>query len=302
MLKTKALKKIFITTLTMFTILTIYTIPTTNKSQNELRTNLEISDITSLPTNKVYLLNKNNYLVKVDIFLDGKTEEEKIKKIIDYLIVDNDKNPINLNGYLPKNTKVLKIDIKDNNLYIDFSKDFLNYDKEIEEKLITGLTYSVLEFSDISSFSFTVDNNYLKGYSDKLTKNIGINNDYLLTSRNNINRVVVYYLDNNENTSYFVPVTKYLNDNREKIEIIIDQLKNSNNNLTSIINDNLKLLDYYEEANVLFLNFNNYLLDNNSEITTKTLQTIAYSVFDNYDDINMVMFKVNNEQKEYFKR
>ncbi|MBQ6323409.1 MAG: hypothetical protein IJI22_01080, partial [Bacilli bacterium] len=108
MLKQKALKKIFATTLTMFIILTIYTIPTTN-NKNILRTNLELTDITSLATNTVYLLNKNNYLVKTDVFIEGVTEEEKIKKIINYLIINNPQNSDSLRGYLPKGTKVNKI-------------------------------------------------------------------------------------------------------------------------------------------------------------------------------------------------
>lgn len=156
MLKQKALKKIFATTLTMFIILTIYTIPTTN-NKNILRTNLELTDITSLATNTVYLLNKNNYLVKTDVFIEGVTEEEKIKKIINYLIINNPQNSDSLRGYLPKGTKVNKIKIENNNIYIDFSKELLNYDKENEKNIITGLTYTLLELKNITSFSFTVE-------------------------------------------------------------------------------------------------------------------------------------------------
>ncbi|MBR3145726.1 MAG: hypothetical protein IKF47_00530, partial [Bacilli bacterium] len=70
MIKKKALRKIFITTLSMLIVLTVYTIPTIKKD-NVLRTNLEIEDITNLSTDKIYLLNKDNYLVKTDIFIDS---------------------------------------------------------------------------------------------------------------------------------------------------------------------------------------------------------------------------------------
>ena len=76
MLKRKALRKIFITTLSMLIILTIYTIPTTQKP-NILRTNLEIEDITNLSTDKIYLLNKDNYLVKTDVFIDSNKKIER---------------------------------------------------------------------------------------------------------------------------------------------------------------------------------------------------------------------------------
>ena len=300
MLKQKALKKIFITTLTMFIVLTVYTIPTTT-NKNTLRTNLELSDITSLPTNKIYLLNKNNYLVKTDIFLTGKTKEDKVRGIINYLIINNSKIKNSLQGYLPKNTKINEIKIDNNNLYIDFSKDFLNYDKSNEKYIITGLTYSLLELESISNFSFTVEKEMLKGYETPLNKNISINPEYSINSRKDINKVIVYYYDKDNNTN-LIPITKYLNDKREKVEIIIDELKNNKSNLISPVNNNLELLDYYEEANVLFLNFNNYLLDSNQETTKAIMEEISYSIFDNYPNINMVMFKVNGQQKEHFMR
>ena len=68
MIKKKALRKIFITTLSMLIVLTVYTIQTIKKN-NILRTNLEIEDITNLSIYKIYLLNKDNYLVKTDIFI-----------------------------------------------------------------------------------------------------------------------------------------------------------------------------------------------------------------------------------------
>ena len=101
MLRKKALRKIFITTLTMFIILTIYTIPTT-ENKNVIRTNLEIEDITNLTTDEIYLVNKDNYLVKTSIFIDSKKTKEKIEKIIKYLTIDNNKIPVSLNGYIPK--------------------------------------------------------------------------------------------------------------------------------------------------------------------------------------------------------
>ena len=292
MLRKKALKKIFITTLTMFIILTIYTIPNTNKS-NVLRTNLEIEDITNLSTDKVYLLNKDNLLVQVDIFLNKK---DKIKGIINYLTISNNKIPINLSGYIPKDTKVLEYSLNDNNLVLNFSKEFLNTDHK--DLLVTGLIYSLLELDNINSITIMVEGNLLEGYPKILDKSIGINKEYLLTSRKDINKVVIYYLDNN---NYYVPVTKYLNDKRDKVEIIVEELKdNLNSNLISLVNTNTKLIDYYEESNVLFLNFNNKLLDDKS-IEDKLLNTIAYSVFDNYD-VNMVMFEVNKKRVKYIKR
>lgn len=295
MLKRKALRKIFITTLSMLIILTIYTIPTTQKP-NVLRTNLEIEDITNLSTDKIYLLNKNNYLVKTDVFIDTNKLENKVKKIIEYLTINNNKIPSNLNGYIPKNTKLLDFNIESNSILLNFSKEFTNSNNE--EMMITGIVYSLLEINEIKEVSFKVEDKFYKDYNN-LNKDIGINKNILYTNRNNISKVVTYYLDESDN--YYVPVTNYINDKREKIEIIIDSLKETKKGLISYINDNTKLLNYLEENNLLILNFSKDLKNENNEVEDKILNTISYSVFDNYD-VNMVMFQVEGETYKYIKR
>lgn len=295
MLKRKALRKIFITTLSMLIILTIYTIPTISKP-NVLRTNLEIEDITNLSTDKIYLLNKNNYLVKTDIFIDSNKLNKKINSIINYLTINNNKIPSNLNGYIPKNTKLLDFNIESNSIVLNFSKEFTNSNNE--EIMITGIVYSLLELNEIKEVSFKVEDKFYKDYNN-LTKDIGINKNILYTSRNDINKVVTYYLDDTDN--YYVPVTNYVNDKREKIEIIVDSLKETKKGLISYISDNTELLNYLEENNLLILNFSKELKNKNNAVEDKILNTISYSVFDNYD-VNMVMFQVEGETYKYIKR
>ena len=278
----------------MFIILTIYTIPNTYKNNNVLRTNLEIEDITNLSTDSIYLINKDNYLVKTDIFIDSNKLEDKIKKIINYLTIDNNKVPLGLNGYIPKDIKLIDFNIEANSLVLNFSKEF----KDNEEIIITGIVYSMLEIDEINEVSFLVENKPYKNYNN-LNKDIGINKDILYTKRKDIEKIVVYYLDKTDN--YYVPVTKYLNNNKEKIEVILEELKNTKKDLISYINYNTELLDYSEEANLLILNFSKDIKDDNKDSFDKVLNTISYSVFDNYD-VNMVMFKIEGETYKYIKR
>ena len=291
MIKEDIIRKLYKTTLILFFLLTMYTLLNVNEKETKvLRTNLEIEDITNLNTDSIYLLDNNEYLVKVNIFLEGKTLEEKVKKIFEYLKINNNQKPTNLKGYIKENIKILDYKIKDKIIEINLSKDFF---KEKNEKLlITGITYSLLELEGIEKVSFLVENKPIKNYSN-LTKEIGINNEYLINNTNDINKIVLYYIDSTNN--YYVPITKYLNDKREKIEIIIDELKNIKKDLISFINNSTELLNYKEVENVLYLNFNNELVDKNDEVTEKVLNTIAYSVFDNYK-VNTVIFEINNEK------
>lgn len=290
-MRTKIIKKIFNTTITMFIILTIFTLKTTSNS-NALRTNVEIDDITNLTTNNIYLLNKNNLLVKTKVFINNKKNKE-IESIIKYLTITNNKTPVGLKTYIPKNTKILNYKLENNTLIIDLSKEFLSTANK--QLVITGLVYSLLEIKDIDNIKLQVEGKPIEGYNEVLNKNIGINNEFLFNSRYDISRVVIYYVDKIDNKTYFVPVTKYLNDTREKIEIIIDELKENNNNLISYLNDNAKLINYREEGNVLYLNFNEYLIDSNDEVSKNIMKTIAYSVFDNYN-VNVVCFETNSKR------
>lgn len=290
-MRTKIIKKIFNTTITMFIILTIFTLKTTSNS-NVLRTNIEIDDITNLTTNNIYLLNKNNLLVKTKVFINNKKNKE-IESIIKYLTITNNKTPVGLKTYIPKNTKILNYKLENNTLIIDLSKEFLSTANK--QLVITGLVYSLLEIKDIDNIMLQVEGKPIEGYNEVLNKNIGINNEFLFNSRYDISRVVIYYVDKIDNKTYFVPVTKYLNDTREKIEIIIDELKENNNNLISYLNDNAQLINYREEGNVLYLNFNEYLIDSNDEVSKNIMKTIAYSVFDNYN-VNVVCFETNSKR------
>lgn len=290
-MRTKIIKKIFNTTVTMFIILTMFTLKTTTNS-NVLRTNVEIDDITNLTTNNIYLLNKNNLLVKTKVFINNKHNKE-IESIIKYLTITNNKTPVGLKSYIPKDTKLLNYKLENNTLIIDLSKEFLSTANK--QLVITGLVYSLLEIKDIDNIKIQVEGKPLEGYNEVLNKSIGINNEFLFNSRYDINRVVIYYVDKIDNKTYFVPVTKYLNDTREKIEIIIDELKENNNNLISYLNDNTKLINYREEGNVLYLNFNEYLVDSNESVSKDIMKTIAYSVFDNYN-VNVVCFETNSKR------
>ncbi len=296
MLKRRAIKKILITTLSMFIILTIYTVPMISKKQEKvLRTNFEMGEITGLQSLTIYLLNNKNYFVKTEILVDvGK--EKKIEKMIQYLKTDNEEVPIGLNGYLPKKVKLLNAILKDQELTLNFSKEFLN--PKVEEKVISGIVYSSLEQDNIKNVSFQVEGKALEKYQ-KLTKEIGINKEYFLSSRKDIQKIVIYYLD--KTNTYYVPITKYINDNREKIEIVVEELRKTHKDLISLENIHTELLSYKEMEDVLFLNFNEYLLEENEEAQEKLLQSIAYSVFDNYD-VGMVMLEVNGKSVKYFHR
>lgn len=304
MLRTKAIRKIFLTTLTVFILLTVFTI-TNYKNENVLRTNLEIEDIAGLKTNVIYLLNDEGLLVQDRVLLDGSSVEEKIEKLLINLTEGSTGSFADgLSKVIPKGTVVNNVMVGNKYVTIDFSKELLNVSEEKEKSMITAIVYSVMDLDDFLGVSILVEGKSLEEYPNSkekinkiLDKSIGINKNYDITSFNNINKVVIYYLENINDNLYYVPVTKYVNDDREKVNIIVEELASSyiyESNLMSFLNSNVSLIEYEEKDNIMSLNFNDYLFDGNDKVLEEVLYSIAYSVFDNYD-VSMVSFEVNGE-------
>ncbi len=304
MLKKKALRKIFITTLTAFILLVVYLIPTLDSSKT-VTTNMEVEYITGLGTNHIYLLDDNDLLVKTNILLDTRDKKEQVKLLLENLKEkDNAVFPTGLKPYLPVNIKVLDINYEDKIVTINLSKEFLNIPSTKEERIIEGMSYSILDLEEVEGLQIQIEKESLMYYPNSknklpkiITKEIGINKKYDLNSRNNINKVVLYYLENIDNHNYYVPVTKYMNNEKEKIEVIVEELSSKyiyEDNLMSFIHNNLALLGYEEKDNKMILDFNQYLFDKNDKILEEVLYTLSYSVFDSYD-VDCILYKVNGK-------
>ena len=134
-----------------------------------------------------------------------------------------------------------------------------------------------------------------------LDKSYGINKKYDLTTTNNIDSYTIYYVSKYNDTEYYVPITKYINNNqKDKIKVIIDELSSSpiyETNLMSYVNSNLSLLDYSLENEILKLNFNDSILNDktSNHILEEVIYTISLSIDNNYN-IKEVVFLVNNQE------
>lgn len=311
MIKTKAIRKIFITTVTMFILLTVFSISYMSDKEEVLRVNVEVNDKVQ-DTNDIYLLNKNNYLVKYEIMLDDDSTKDKVLKVLSYLMdVDNSIFSNELSGTIPKGVKILDVICGNQLVTVNFSKKLLEVSGDKEKQMISSIVYSLTDIDDIEGVSILVEGKKLSSYPNSneslpniLNRNIGINKEYKINSRDNISSVVIYYMENIDDELYYVPVTKYLNDDRDKIKIVVEELTTSyiyEENLMSFLNSKTKLIDYREENDTLILNFNEYLFDSKDKVLEEVIYCLGYSVFDNYD-VSMVMFEVNGQEVGYINR
>ncbi len=305
MLKRKALRKIIITTFSFLTVFVICIIPEKlGNHDNYLDTEIDLEYVNNLGTNEIYLLGPNQYLVKTNILLEEENINTKVRQIIDYLTVQkSDKIPTGLSGIIPADTKVNAIEIEEGIAILDFSKELLNVSEELEERVIEAITYSIINLDGIEGITIKIDGELLtelpktkKQIPEVLNRNFGINKVFDIDNLNGIQKVTLYYIDKINNQNYYVPVTKYLNDDREKINIIIDNLSSNyiyESNLVSLLNQDTQLINYEIQDEIMTLNFN-YSIFTNDKILEEVTYTIAESACDTYD-IKSVIFQVEGE-------
>lgn len=309
MLRKIYLKKILISISALFALFLIYLIPTENRELKNMKSEITYID-SNVETNNIYLLDSHNMVSLTNIMVSGEDIETKAKDLIESLIQGSTKEDQIPNGFksiIPNETKILNLKLENNILKIDFSKDLLNVKKELEEKMIEALTYTLTSIDGIDGIIIYIEGNLLNklpqtniNLPSTLDRNFGINKEYDITSSKDITSVTTYYVSKNNDDYYYVPVTKYLNDDREKIKIVIDELESSkmyNTNLMSFLNDNVKLLSVEQMEDTLTLNFNEYIYSNldTKEILEEVIYTICLSVEDNYD-VKQIVFNVNEEE------
>lgn len=311
MLKKMSIRKIMVSTLTLFILLIIYLMPDSIDEKEISLTNDNIEYIYSNTLETIYLLDSNDYVVRTKIDSCKCDGVDKAKDLINGLIIDGTKSNIIPNGFksiIPTGTSVKDISLDNGILTIDFSKDLLEITKEYEEKMIEAIVYTLTSIDGIDKVIIKVEGEVLdklpisgKTLPTYLDKDYGINKIYDLTSMKDIDSYTLYYVNTYNDNSYYVPVTKYINnDSQDKIKVIIEELYSApiyETTLMSFLNSNTKLLDYKLEDGKLTLNFSEDIL---SDVTTnnileEVIYTISLTMNDNYG-VEEVIFLVEDEE------
>ena len=296
MLKRKALNRIFLTTVVFFVVFTLYNL-------KEISNNDISKESSNTKEETIYTLNDDNYVSKTSVYVSKVlTLEDKIREKLEIMIEKNNKNallPSYFNPILPENTKVLDVVVEDSLVKVYFSKELMNITEEQSEKMIEAIVYTITN-ENILGVEIYVNGSMLKyvPHTDKelptvLTKDIGINKTYEIFNSSDISKIVMTYYTNSDNNYYEVPVTKYLNDKREKLEIIFEELESSSldKNLINLL-DNIKINSYKIYDNKIAIVIN-------KELSGEEENLVFKSIFDNYDKekVEILVNGVKNKEK-----
>lgn len=289
MIKKYAMNKIFVSTLIFGLLLLFYLVPSPSFEVeiNEEDDNKEFENV-------VYLLDDDNYVSRVISYYDETDIDKVIRNKINILI-NGDKNLDNFYSLIPKKTILKDISVNKDNVYLNFSKEFLNVNKYIEESMVESIVYTLTEINGINNVYINVDGEKLvmlpnskKVIPYPLTRSFGINKKYDLDSLNDIDKTIVYFVKKNDSGEYYVPITKVSNLSSSKIDIIIDELKstvNAQDNLSSFISDNVVLEENKIIDDKINLVFNEYIFSDSSKktILEEVKYVVSQSIFDNLD-------------------
>ena len=295
MLRTKILRKIYFTTLIIFVLFL-----TSSFTINKNISNIKVEYQTKLSS--IYLLDDNNYLLKVNISVKDNLMDN-IPIIINSLKEGN-KHYSGLRGIIPHNTKINDITLNNGILDLDFSDDFLNINSDLAEKEIESVVYSLLDFKEIKGIRIFINKKPLKELimsnikiNDILDKDFGINKEYNITNMSDIKKVVLYFYEEKNNNKYYVPVTKFLNSKDDKIKIIIDNLKSNylvKTNLMSYLNEKIAIESYQELNDTVTISFASVFDFTDKEPLEEVVYTLSNSIIES-NIATKVIFMQDNQ-------
>ncbi len=306
MLKNLVKRRIITSTLALIIVGLLCFFPTKLNKETKITQDIKYLETTDIP---IYLLNKDEYVVRT---IRKTTKNEPLaqaKELIETLIIDNLNNEYispNLKPLIPKNTKILDISLDKGLLKVNFSQEFLNTKEDMEVKIIEALIYSLTEIDEINELMIFINGEKLTFLPqanlilpNTLTRDFGINKIYDIANIKDLTKTTIYYLAKEDDLTYYVPITKLDNNQNNKIEIIIKELKSSpiyETNLISYLASSVELLNYETLEDQVTLSFNNKILANLDE--KDILEEVKYSISLSLKDtlnIKEVIFKVNDE-------
>ena len=305
MLKKLSKKKLLISFTAIFTLLIIYLV---SNEPTEFKQELSYVD-NNLSVSNIYLMDSYEFISLASVGISEDKIEAKAREIIDILIQDGpgeNKIPSGFKSIINPDTKLNKVSFEDGILKLDFSNNLFDTKEEYEIKVLECLIYSLTSIKDVKGIEITIDDKKLEELPKSkiklpqiFDKSFGINKKYNISSLDDVSAVTIYYINKYNDDYYYVPVTRFINNNEEKVNLIIDELRENNYYLTglmSFMNNNTTLLETSIEENEITLNFdkNLYSDQDTKEVLEEVINTINLSIEATYG-IEDVSYMVENE-------
>ena len=158
---------------------------------------------------RVYLISNDLYTIPLTVNLEKKNEiHEEMLDVINLLKVSSKACNEYMHGFIKDEARVNSfITNEDNNLTIDFSKDFLTEDNINSSLKYDALVSTLLQFDNLNSVSLSCEGELIKENINKPQLNVVMDNSSLVENKELI--TIFYQRTYDQNNKYLVPVSVY---------------------------------------------------------------------------------------------
>ncbi|WP_078555408.1 GerMN domain-containing protein [Bacillus alkalicellulosilyticus] len=279
------------------------------EESTETEVETEVEGTTDTITRELYLIDENGLVVPQTFELPR--TEGAIRQSLEYLVADGPITNLLPNGFravLPAGTEI-DVHLNEDGIAIaDFSEEFTNYQPEEELKILQAITWTITQFENVNSVKIRINgydqetmpvNNTpigVEGFSRANGINLETND---VVDVVNSKGVTLYFLAQNGDNEYYVPVTRRVENNgNDNVKEVVQQLLNGPSVHTKLLTDfrqGVELVDepLYENG-VVTLNFNEAILSQleGTAISNDVLNMIVLSLTEQ-NGVEQVSIKVD---------
>ncbi|MCT8137464.1 GerMN domain-containing protein [Anaerobacillus sp. CMMVII] len=267
--------------------------------------------VTETTMRELYLIDQNGLIAPQALPLPK--SEGVAKQALEYLVQDGPVTQLLPNGFqavLPAGTEIFGVNIKEGVAIADFSEQFKEYRPEDELKILQSITWTLTQFDSVETVKIRI-NGYDQevmpvngtpigeGFSRSNGINMETNN---IVDISNSKSVTLYFLAQNGENVYYVPVTRRINANEDQYQAVVTQLLAGPSNFSNLLTDFLQGVELIEApryANgVVTVNFNEALLNHidGTAISEERLNLLVLSLTEQ-SGVEKVAIEVNGDNK-----
>ncbi|MCA0986259.1 GerMN domain-containing protein [Guptibacillus algicola] len=252
---------------------------------------------TNMSNRELYLLDSNGMVVPQTVQLPA--VEGAAKQALEYLVIDGPVTEMLPNGFqavLPAGTMVQGINQVDDTLVVDFSEEFKDYAAEHEKQILEAVTWTLTQFEGVKNVKIQINGHDqtempVNGtpIGENVSRSNGINNEMgNVVDVSNSSAVTVYFMAQNNDYTYYVPVTKRIEGVKNDVNGVITGLLEGppvHSGLFSQFSKDLKLLDSVIKDGLVTLDFNEAILTGSEDMVLEQelLNSLVLSLTENAD-------------------
>jgi germination protein M len=257
---------------------------------------------------ELYLLDANGLVVPQTLELP-KTQSV-LRQSLEYLVEGGPVSDMLPNGFravIPAGTEV-DVNLKDGIAIADFSNEFKDYDPNQEKQILEAITWTLTQFDGVDSVQINI-NGYKQDMmpvnntpiGEGLSRANGINLETgSVTDVVNSKGVTLYFLAQNGNETYYVPVTRRVSLGEDSLTAAVTELLKGPSHESKLLTDFRQGVELVEdpmyENGTVTLDFNEALLSQmqSTAVSSEVLNMLALTLTEQ-EGVEKVAVTVNGD-------